>query len=90
MTLEIDLLTSLNRHENIISMREWFEDDENFIIIFDRPKNHKDLFGKEFSVLGDFSQIFISDFISDHGMLTETEAWKFFKQILSAVDHCHK
>ena len=51
VTLEIDLLTSLNRHENIISMREWFEDDENFIIIFDRPKNHKDLFGKEFSVL---------------------------------------
>ena len=47
VTLEIDLLTSLNRHENIISMREWFEDDENFIIIFDRPKNHKDLFGKE-------------------------------------------
>ena len=44
--MEIDLLTSLTRHENIISMREWFEDDENFIIIFDRPKTHKDLFGK--------------------------------------------
>lgn len=74
VTVEIDLLTSLTRHENIISMREWFEDDENFIIIFDRPKTHKDLF----------------DFISEHGTLSESSAWKFFKQILSAVDHCHR
>ena len=27
-------------------MREWFEDDDHFIIIFDRPKSHKDLFGE--------------------------------------------
>ena len=46
VTVEIDLLSRLSRHENIISMREWFEDEEQFIIIFDRPKNHKDLFGK--------------------------------------------
>ena len=46
VTVEIELLSTLTRHENIISMREWFEDDDHFIIIFDRPKNHKDLFGK--------------------------------------------
>jgi serine/threonine protein kinase len=46
VTMEIGFLGRLTHHEHIIPMREWFENDDNFIIIFDRPKNHKDLFGE--------------------------------------------
>lgn len=45
VTLEIYLLRRIGRHENIIALREWFESSSEFILIFDRPANHKDLFG---------------------------------------------
>jgi len=74
VTLEIYLLRRIGRHENIIALREWFESSSEFILIFDRPANHKDFF----------------DFISDAGKLSESVSQKFFRQIVSAIDYCHK
>lgn len=74
VTLEILLLRRLGKHENIISLREWFEGHDDFILVFDRPTFHKDLF----------------DFISEAGKLSEATTQRFFKQIVAAIDHCHR
>lgn len=73
VSVEIALLNRITFHPNIIPMYEWFDQGDEFVLIFQRPNKHMDFF----------------DFISEKGQLSESQSLKYFRQMTSAVSHCH-
>ena len=43
--IEIFLLDRITLHPNIIPLYEWFDQGEEFTLIFKRPNKHVDFFG---------------------------------------------
>ena len=44
--IEIFLLDRITNHSNIIPLYEWFDQGDEFTLIFQRPNKHVDFFGK--------------------------------------------
>ena len=57
VSVEIALLNRITFHPNIIPMYEWFDQGDEFVLIFQRPNKHVDFFGE-------LGVIFHSDHIS--------------------------
>lgn len=72
--LEICLLQKVKSCSGVISLLDWYERPEAFIIIMERPEPVKDLF----------------DFITEKGVLEEKMSRLFFRQVVEAVMACHK
>lgn len=68
---EIVLLKSLD-HKYIIKMLDYFEDQDNFYIVMERPEKYIDLF----------------DYISGKRVISERSARYLFRQIMEAVQYC--
>jgi serine/threonine protein kinase len=66
------LLQSKLRHENILKLHEFFEDDINIYIIL------------EYCSKGNFFQ-----YLSVKRVLSESEAYSFFSQILKGLEYLH-
>ncbi|XP_021953930.1 serine/threonine-protein kinase pim-1 isoform X2 [Folsomia candida] len=72
--LEIYLLCKVAHVEGVIKILDYFERNDSFIIVMERPEPVKDLF----------------DYITEKGILEETVAREFFKQIVQTIISCHK
>uniref|UniRef100_A0A914YE07 Serine/threonine-protein kinase 1 n=1 Tax=Panagrolaimus superbus TaxID=310955 RepID=A0A914YE07_9BILA len=70
--LEIALLYHCRAIKGVVSMLDWFERPDGYIIVMERPKPACDLF----------------DFISDRGALDEPVARALFKQIVLTTIGC--
>uniref|UniRef100_A0AC34F0B1 Protein kinase domain-containing protein n=1 Tax=Panagrolaimus sp. ES5 TaxID=591445 RepID=A0AC34F0B1_9BILA len=70
--LEIALLYHCRAVKGVVSMLDWFERPDGYIIVMERPKPACDLF----------------DFISDRGALDEPVARALFKQIVLTTIGC--
>ncbi|TMS39354.1 hypothetical protein L596_005892 [Steinernema carpocapsae] len=70
--LEIVLLSKCTPIEGVVSMLDWFERNDGYVIVMERPSPCTDLF----------------DYISDRGALDETLARNFFKQIVDTAIAC--
>jgi serine/threonine protein kinase len=70
--LEIALLYHCRTVKGVVSMLDWFERPDGYIIVMERPKPACDLF----------------DFISDRGALDEPVARALFKQIVLTTIGC--
>ena len=46
VSVEIALLNRITFHPNIIPMYEWFDQGDEFVLIFQRPNKHVDFFGE--------------------------------------------
>ena len=68
---EIALLSGLE-HKYIIKMLDYFEDQDHFYIVMERPEKYIDLF----------------DYITQKGVVSERSGRFLFRQILEAVQHC--
>lgn len=68
---EIVLLNSMD-HKYIIKMLDYFEDQDNFYIVMERPEKYIDLF----------------DYITGKRTISERSARYLFRQILEAVQYC--
>ena len=90
VSIEIALLNRVTPHPNIIPLLEWFDETDEFVLIFDRPGKHMDFFGESLFLLKHIENGFVIDFISDKGQLSEAKSLHYFKQITSAVSHCHR
>ncbi|GAB6021149.1 Serine/threonine-protein kinase pim-3 [Chamberlinius hualienensis] len=72
--LEICLLRKVSSIPGVIKVLDYFERQDSFIIIMERPDQVKDLF----------------DFITEKGNLDESLARNFFRQIVDTLIQCHK
>lgn len=72
--LEISLLEKVANVSGVIRMLDWYEVQDSFIIVMERPETVKDLF----------------DFITDRVVLDERLSRLFFRQIIDTVAACHK
>jgi serine/threonine protein kinase len=72
--LEIYLLCKVVHVEGVIKILDYYEKTDSFIIIMERPEPVKDLF----------------DYITEKGILDETVARDFFRQIVQTIQCCHK
>jgi serine/threonine protein kinase len=72
--LEISLLRKVTNVPGVISLIDWYERPDSFIIIMERPESVKDLF----------------DFITEKGVLDEKLSRLFFRQVVETVITCHK
>lgn len=70
---EIALLQHLKKHSNIIKLVDWFEDNNEFIIVTDWSPEYIDLF----------------DYLTSRNPLDECCARRIFKQIVEAISYCH-
>ena len=46
VSIEIALLNRVTPHPNIIPLLEWFDEGDEFVLVFDRPGKHMDFFGE--------------------------------------------
>merc|ERR1711936_974142 len=72
--LELKLLNSVQDIDGVIQLLDFYERNDSFIYILERPMNSKDLL----------------DFITEKRLLDEDLARNFFRQIVSTVSACHK
>jgi len=70
---EIALLQHLKKHSNIIRLVDWFEDNNEFIIVTDWSPEYVDLF----------------DYLTAREPLDECCARRIFRQIVEAIAYCH-
>jgi len=72
--LEIYLMCKVSHIEGVIKLLDYYERNDSFIIIMERPEPSKDLF----------------DYITEKGILEEHLARDFFRQIVETIICCHK
>ena len=72
--LETALLKQVSHIPGSIELLDYFEQDDSYILVMERPAHSKDLF----------------DYITDHGMLSEDHARRFFRQIVETVIAVHQ
>ncbi|CAJ0928915.1 unnamed protein product, partial [Mesorhabditis belari] len=72
--VEIVLLERCQDVSGVIQMLDWFERNDGFVIVMERPSPCTDLF----------------DYISDHGPLHESVARNFFKQVVETMIACSR
>jgi len=72
--LEVCLLRKVSHIQGVIKLLDYYERNDSFIIIMERPEPVKDLF----------------DFITEKGILEEHTARGFFRQIVDTIISCHK
>ena len=71
--MEVILLKELQHISGVVKCLDFYERQDSFILILERPDNCIDLF----------------DYISDRGALEESVARSFFKQVVRTVSECH-
>ncbi|CAL4110507.1 unnamed protein product [Meganyctiphanes norvegica] len=71
--LEICLLRKVSHVPGVISLIDWFELPDCFIIVMERLENAKDLF----------------DYITERKLVPEGEARHLFRQVVDIVRQCH-
>lgn len=71
--LELKLLHSVQNVEGVIKLLDFYERQDSFIYVMERPASSKDLF----------------DFITEKGVLEEQLARNFFRQVVETVLACH-
>ena len=71
--MELKLLHSVQSVEGVIKLLDFYERNDSFIYVMERPSDCKDMF----------------DFITEKKYLEETLARNFFRQIVSTVLACH-
>ena len=71
--MELKLLLKAQNNEGVVKLLDFYEGDDSFIFVMERPAECKDLF----------------DFITEKKYLEETLARNFFRQIVSTVLACH-
>ncbi|XP_054168874.1 serine/threonine-protein kinase pim-3-like [Oppia nitens] len=74
LPLEISLLRKVDHITGVIKLIDWYERNDSFIIIMERPESSKDLF----------------DFITEKAVLEEKLSRLFFRQVVETVSACHK
>lgn len=72
--LEVCLLRKVSHINGVIKLLDYYERNDSFIIIMERPEPVKDLF----------------DYITEKGILEEHTAREFFRQIVETIILCHK
>ena len=72
--MELKLLQSVQSVEGVIKLLDFYERNDSFIYVMERPSDCKDLF----------------DFISENKYLEESLAKNFFHQIVMIVLACHR
>ena len=72
--LEMKLLSTVQNIDGVIQLIDFYERNDSFIYILERPANSKDLF----------------DFITEKRVLDEELARNFFRQIVNTVLACHR
>ena len=71
--LELKLLYSVQNIPGVIRLHDFYERQDSYIYVLERPSNCKDLF----------------DFITERRALPEETAKHFFRQVVSTVLACH-
>jgi len=71
--IEINLLHLSSQVDGVITLYDFYEKSDSFVIVMERPPSSQDLF----------------DYITDHGALPESEARGYFQQILRIVMDLH-
>ena len=71
--MELKLLHSVQSVDGVIKLLDFYERNDSFIYVMERPSDCKDMF----------------DFITEKKYLEETLARNFFRQIVSTVLACH-
>ncbi|XP_076811228.1 uncharacterized protein LOC143455741 [Clavelina lepadiformis] len=71
---EIALMLRVNGHHGVVKLLEWFDFQNSFVMILERPKNSVDLF----------------DYIREVGQIEEQKCRMIFKQIVKAIHHIHE
>jgi serine/threonine protein kinase len=71
--LELKLLHNVQSVNGVIRLLDFFERHDSFIYVMEKPTNSKDLF----------------DYITEKGVLEESLAKNFFRQVTSTIIACH-
>lgn len=74
MPIEICLLQRLSHLDSVVQLIDYFEKPDSFIVVMDRPDPCKDLF----------------DYITEKGVLDESEARDILSQVLKTLVEVHK
>jgi len=72
--LELKLLHSVQSVSGVIKILDFYERQDSFIYVMERPNSSKDLF----------------DFITEKGVLEEQLARNFFRQVVETILACHR
>lgn len=72
--LEVCLMHRVSGEGGVVTLVDYFERHDSFIIVMERPEPCKDLF----------------DFITEKGVLEEQLARNFFRQVVETVLACHR
>lgn len=72
--MEVRLMDIVSSLPGVVALIEYFERQDSYIIVMERPEPCKDLF----------------DFITEKGLLEEQLARNFFRQVVETVIACHE
>jgi len=72
--MELKLLRTVQGVEGVVRLLDYYERDDSFIFVLEHPSNSKDMF----------------DYITEKGVIEETVARYFFKQVVETVLACYR
>ena len=70
--MEVAVLKAVQNVDGVVKLLDYYERSDSFVVVMERPDNCKDMF----------------DYISRKGVIEESVAKGFFKQILTIVIAC--